>query len=175
MDFVPDSPKPSECFLVKLVLIVSLTSSAFGIALVTTDALGDTYMAKLGWKEDSKSQNMTYFTCASAVGLMIGSLASSSVVKIGRRKAAIFANLVALVGGALQLMMNFYMILAGKIVYGMSAGVLITACALYLSETLPPEKVGSHGFAVNLGVTLGISLVLALGPFVPTGSDIKDS
>ena len=43
---------------------------------------------------------------------------------------------------------------------------MLTSCALYLSETLPADKVGSHGFAVNLGVTLGISVVLNLGMLV---------
>ena len=64
--------------------------------------------------------------------------------------------------------MTLYPLVIGKIIYGISAGIMLTACALYLSETLPDEKVGSHGFAVNFGVTLGITLVLSLGILVPT-------
>lgn len=45
---------------------------------------------------------------------------------------------------------------------------MLTGCALYLGETLPADKVGSHGFAVNLGVTLGISVVLNFGILVST-------
>lgn len=50
---------------------------------------------------------------------------------------------------------------------------MLTGCALYLGETLPENKVGSHGFAVNLGVTLGISVVLNAGILV--SSDDIDS
>ena len=59
------------------------------------------------------------------------------------------------------------MLVAGKVIYGSAAAVMLTGCALFLSETLPSDKVGSHGFAVNLGVTLGISVLLGLGALVP--------
>ena len=68
---------------------------------------------------------------------------------------------------------NFWITFAGKVVYGASAAVMLTGCALYLGETLPADKVGSHGFAVNLGVTLGISVVLNFGILV--SSDDIDS
>ena len=40
---------------------------------------------------------------------------------------------------------------------------MLTGGALYLGETLPEDKLGSHGFAVNLGITLGLSAVLNMG------------
>ena len=63
------------------------------------------------------------------------------------------------------------MLVAGKVIYGSAAAVMLTGCALCLSETLPSDKVGSHGFAVNLGVTLGISVLLGLGALVPEDKD----
>ena len=68
---------------------------------------------------------------------------------------------------------NFWVLFAGKIVYGSSAAVMLTGCALYLAETLPADKVGSHGFAVNLGATLGITAVLNIG--IPVSSDDVNS
>ena len=118
---------------------------------------------RLKWTASEKEDNITWLTCASAIGLMTGSLAASTIVQIGRRKAIILASIVALIGGLMQFIFNFWLIFAGKIVYGASAAVMLTACALYLSETLPEEKVGTHGFAVNFGVTIGISIVLNLG------------
>ena len=67
----------------------------------------------------------------------------------------------------MQFIINFWTLMIGKIIYGASAAVLLTGGALYLSETLPPEKVGSHGFAVNFGITLGISTILNVAIPVP--------
>ena len=46
------SPTPvNNCYLVNLVLIVAITASAFGIALVSTDKLSDTYKMHFNWTE----------------------------------------------------------------------------------------------------------------------------
>ena len=91
--------KVNSCYLVWLVLVVSLTSAAFGIALVSTDELQHNYGLKMGWTSTEREDNVTWLTVSSALGLMIGSLGSSSVVKIGRRRAILIASIVALVGG----------------------------------------------------------------------------
>ena len=104
---------------------------------------------------------------------MIGSLASGRIVKIGRRRAILLASVIALAGALMQFIFNFWLIFFGKIVQGASAGVMLTGGALYLGETLPEEKLGSHGFAVNLGVTMGLSVVLNMG--LAVSSDDPDS
>ena len=71
----------------------------------------------------------------------------------------------------MQLWLNFWMLIFGKIVYGIASGIMITASALYLSETLPADKVSSYGFAVNLGVTLGITIMTCITPAVDQTQD----
>ena len=63
-----------------MVVIVSLASSGFGIALVGTDELSDTYALKFKWTETEQEDNITWLTCASAIGLMVGSLLASTIV-----------------------------------------------------------------------------------------------
>ena len=66
--------------MVNLVIVITLTSYSFGIALVITDALEDTLAAKLKWNDNEKENYITVLTCSSALGLMIGSLLSSKIV-----------------------------------------------------------------------------------------------
>ena len=73
----------------------------------------------------------------------------------------------------MQFFIDFWPLFIGKIVYGAASAIMLTACALYLSETLPQDKLNSYGFAVNLGVTTGISIILLFGAFV--SKDDKDS
>ena len=44
-----DKEQASKYYLAKLVLIVTLTASAFGMALVTTDELADAYAVHDKW------------------------------------------------------------------------------------------------------------------------------
>ena len=170
---MPSDVKVNGCYLVAIVAIVTLAASGFGIALVTVGELNETYALRLDWNETQKEDNETYLTSASAAGLMIGSLLSSSIVKMGRRRAILLGSLIQLVGAAAQFFIHFWVLFAGKVVYGAASAIMLTGSALYLSETLPQDKINSHGFAVNLGVTVGISVVLLLGAFV--SKDDKDS
>lgn len=86
--------KVNELYLVGLVGIVTLTASGFGIALVATGQLADVYKTKLNWTEDEKTENETWMTGASALGLMIGSLLASTIVRMGRRKAILLGSVI---------------------------------------------------------------------------------
>ena len=91
---MPSDVKVNGCYLVAIVAIVTLAASGFGIALVTVGELNETYALRLEWNETQKEDNETYLTSASAAGLMIGSLLSSSIVKIGRRRAILLGSLI---------------------------------------------------------------------------------
>ena len=78
--FTTEDIKVNELYLVAIVGIVTLTATGFGIALVTVGELADTYKIRLGWTDNEKTDNETYLTSASALGLMIGSLISGMVV-----------------------------------------------------------------------------------------------
>lgn len=58
---------------------------------------------------------------------------------------------------------SFWVLVVSKIIYAAMAAVQLTASAIYLSETLPQDKVSSHGFAVNFGICVGITITIAAG------------
>jgi len=58
---------------------------------------------------------------------------------------------------------SFWVLVVSKIIYGAMAAVHLTASAIYLSETLPRDKVASYGFAVNFGICVGITITIAAG------------
>ena len=153
--------------------MVSLTVSSFGIAVVMTNVLSDTFKMKLDWTDTEQEDNITWLTCASALGLMIGSVSSGAIVKIGRRRTIMLGCVIAIVGALMQLIFDFWLILAGKVIYGASAGLMLTAASLFLHETVPEEKMGKYGFAVNLGITMGLSVVLNMG--LAVSNDDPDS
>ena len=62
----------------------------------------------------------------------------------------------------------FWILLIGKIIYGIGTGIAMTGIALYFSETIPASRTGRYGFAINLGIVAGVTLILCLGIFKPS-------
>lgn len=99
-------------------------------------------------------------TSVSAFGLMVGSLLSSTVIKLGRRRCNLMACIFLLIGAVMQLWVNLTVLMLGKLVYAMASAVMVSGGAVYLSEMLPKEKVRTHGFAVNAGINIGKAVIL---------------
>jgi len=62
---------------------------------------------------------------------------------------------------------KFSVILIGKVIYGTATGIAIVAIARYFSETVPASRTGRYGFAINLGIVGGVTIILCLGLFKP--------
>jgi len=71
----------------------------------------------------------------------------------------------------MQIILNFYVILAGKVILGFAGGIMITSAALYLEETVPQEVASKYGFGINVGVTVGISIIEFGGFILPTDEE----
>ena len=141
----------------------------FGMQIVYTDELSIFYNAQIdGYSNAEGSNSPTLFTSLTVVGLMTGSIGSEFVVGKGRRLLIIISALIGLVGGLMQINMGYNTVLAGKIICGFAAGSILTGASIYMSETIPVERRNSYGFCLNLGVTLGISLITFSGFGLPT-------
>ena len=57
------------------------------------------------------------------MGLTVGALTGGKVIIIGRRKTMLLMNVVGIVGVAMTLIENLYMLLFGRVIYGLAIGV----------------------------------------------------
>jgi sugar porter (SP) family MFS transporter len=124
----------------------------FGAVLDTLDADGnhtrtDTYYF---------SQAMVPFTFV--VGCCIGAIFSTwSCDAFGRKRPIIFSGVLFLVGGVLQtIATNLTVFYVGRVMGGISIGILSAAVPLYISETSPTEVRGRMISVQQLMITLGI-------------------
>ena len=99
---------------------------------------------------------------------MIGSLLVNIIIALGRRKTLLISQGVALTGALMFQVPNFWVLLIGKIIYGIGTGMAMTGVALYFSETIPASRTGRYGFAINLGIVVGVTIALSLGFFKPS-------
>lgn len=101
----------------------------------------------------------------------------------GRRTAMISMNLIGIIGCVLSVYPNYFVMIAGRALYCLAAGVLITVVPRIIEETIPSENF-DHGFgqSTNLGIDFVVFVNSALVIFMPklnkaqdNQADLKDS
>ena len=70
-------------------------------------------------------------------GVTAGSFAAGYFVEFGRRKTIIFSFVVILLATFMTLVLNFWMIVIGKLIFSLACGVSLIATNLYINETVP--------------------------------------
>lgn len=63
------------------------------------------------------------------------------------------------IGNCMKLVLNFYSLLFGKLIVGVSAGTLLVVLGKCISDTIPIEVQQYYGVASNSGVCFGIFMV----------------
>ncbi|KAI2655365.1 Solute carrier family 2, facilitated glucose transporter member 3 [Labeo rohita] len=102
------------------------------------------------------------------VGGMIGSLSVGTLVdKLGRRKAMLLSNILALIGGGLMglsaVSTSYELIIVGRLVIGAFCGLCTGLTPMYVGEIAPTALRGAFGTLHQLGVVIGILIAQILG------------
>ena len=108
------------------------------------------------------------------MGLTIGSVGSSFVTDLGRRRAILLSNVViTLMTIPYFFILNFWVLFFTRFIMGVASCVIINATSLYISETVPNEWQSFMGCAINLGIVIGIFIVYLFGLLLPDTDDIQ--
>ncbi|XP_074473991.1 solute carrier family 2 member 11, like isoform X2 [Sebastes fasciatus] len=118
---------------------VMTSPSAFIKELVNTTCLQRYGVSLEQWQVSLIWSSTVSIFC---IGGLLGSLMSSQLLtRFGRKKILLLNNFVAIIGAVLMLLsqtaMSFEMILVGRFLYGINAGVSLPAQVLYLVECAP--------------------------------------
>ncbi|XP_041438115.1 solute carrier family 2, facilitated glucose transporter member 11-like 1 isoform X1 [Xenopus laevis] len=101
----------------------------------------------------------TFIVSVFSIGGLLGSLIVGYLsVRFGRKKTQLFNNVFALLGAALMMLSpvakSFEMIIAGRFLYGVNAGVSLNLHTMYIGECAPKRL---------RGISVTVSLFIALG------------
>ncbi|XP_035040999.1 solute carrier family 2 member 11, like [Hippoglossus stenolepis] len=94
------------------------------------------------------------------IGGLLGSLVAGPLMsKYGRKQCLLFNNFTAISGALLMLFsqkaMSFEMIMAGRFLYGINAGVSLSAHTMYLVECAPKKLRGMVGVTIGTFISFG--------------------
>lgn len=121
--------------------VLMFATSAVGNLLVGCNLAGfnqsaEVVSAQLGWKGDA---NIAIANDCAVLGLMFGSLFAGKIMEIGRKRTAMLANIIGIVGCLPQLILSIYGFAIGKLIMGFGGGLMIVTCSVYIAESLPSK------------------------------------
>jgi len=104
---------------------------------------------------------------SSVLGLAIGSLTAGNVITGGRRKAAIQAEIIAIIAVICTQFMTLPSICLGRFLLGYAAGVLNIVMGKSLDETVPQKYSTMFGCQTNTFICISVFLAMIMGLLLP--------
>ena len=176
---IPSPPKVSMGTLHLLCFTLGMFVMQLGWVLSGNNQTMSVIKAQLGYANDpilggNGDLGTSLITSSSVFGLCVGSIFASNFVKDGRRKSLLRFGFLAIIGTAISLVPNFYLITAGRLIHGISTGVFLTAAPRFIDETVPLHLISKFGPYTNIYGNVGVICVLLLGLGLPDTAKLSD-
>ena len=142
----------------KNIYIVALITGAAGFTFVYDSAnLGGSIKYLKGYFNLTPSE-VGLIVAISLLGNIFGSLFSAYLTdKLGRKSSMIRGTLIGIIGLILTMLsINVYMFALGRVIFGLSVGLVFVAAPMYISEVAPASKRGRAGSMRQLLLALGL-------------------
>jgi len=102
------------------------------------------------------------------MALSLGAIVGGKMLNNGRRTAMILMNIVGIIGSLMSIYPNYFVLIGGRILYGMSAGVLIAAVPRIIEETIPEDKFDlGFGAVTNIAIDVLVMINSVMVMFMP--------
>jgi len=112
---------------------------------------------------------INFMTSFVPLGAGLGALSAGKIAaSIGRRKAMLLIDVIALIGTGLTLITEPHAMVFGRLIQGFCVGANSSLVPLYISEVAPTEIAGTLGTMNQLLITIGVIVAPVLGLHMPT-------
>ena len=166
--YVERKVRPSNWYFLAVAINLGLGCFSVGFALTGNTDVGDILAVRKNWSDDDAERNNKWIATSATIGLSLGSVMSNLITASGRRLAIILMNLLmVLISIPTFFTSNYWVIIFQRFAIGYTSAVIINASSLYISETFPTEIQTKFGTFLNLGICLGILIMLLVGLGLP--------
>ena len=111
-----------------------------GFAVGCTNQLATLFNVKYGWDESQQSFYQSLIGSSVIAGMATGALAGGKIIIIGRRKTIIIMNMIGIFGVAMTMVQELWMLLLGRIIYGLAIGICAVGLPRYVEEYIPLNR-----------------------------------
>lgn len=100
-------------------------------------------------------------------GICVGAASGGRLVSYGRRRLLIIAAVIGIPGVALTLYLNLYALLAGRVIFGLSCGLMTVAGPRMVEEYVPPHLYSTLAPIFTIAGPFGAFICLLGGLLLP--------
>ena len=133
----------------------------------------DVFQARFGWNDDETVVNNTIISSAGVVGLTIGSFLGGSLIANGRRKTAIIAQSIAIIGSLITMIATVPFLTIGRVLCGTSAGIANVVFGKMITENMPEKTAAKYAMMHNAAICIGFLAAFPLGAILPDPDDYE--
>ena len=131
------------------------------------------FEAKFGWTTDETILYNTIISSSAIVGLAIGSFLGGPMIKTGRRKSAIIANILGIVSSLITMIGTTPFLTFGRLLLGVAAGIYNVIFGKMIIENMPEKLAQKLALSHNGSICSGFVLAFGLGSILPDSEDIE--
>ena len=141
-------------------------------ALTGNSNTTNVFKIKYDWDDDETKLMNTIISSSAVIGIAIGSFTGGSLIKLGRRKAALISHLLATIGAVISMFDGWVFNLAiGRFILGIAAGMYNVTFGKILTENLPASCLTKFSMSHNAMICIGYVFVFGLGLILPDPDD----
>ena len=146
---------------------LSLSAWQFSWAIAGNAQTTPVFEAKFGWTEDETILYNTIISSSGVVGLTIGSFMGGRLLSLGRRKAMIVAQLIAITGSLVSMIGVTWALTLGRIFVGISSGISNPVFGRFVVENMPGELAAKLSMFQGISICSGLFVCFLLGGILP--------
>ena len=105
------------------------------------------------------------------IGGGIGALTTGPLISIGRRRAGMLTQLIAITGGCICMIERPDCFAVGRLLLGITAGHTNGVMVISIAETVPHNVIWQFGILINFYIVLGCTFCSGLAQILPTEQD----
>lgn len=114
----------NKVYLCMFIFILNIPGFSLGYATCYSDQVEYIFDAKFGNDNTEKKNHASSLIGGSnTLGMTLGAVSGGLIMKIGRRNTLILSCILGIIGCGVTYVENFNVILAGRFIYGFSAGI----------------------------------------------------
>jgi predicted MFS family arabinose efflux permease len=99
--------------------------------------------------------------------MTFGSFGGGILMNNGRRKTIMLSLYIGLLGNIVTIYLNFYMLLIGRFMFGVSTGIFSSTIIRFINETVPFHVADSLSVGYVFISTTGSIIAFSLGSVLP--------
>lgn len=124
-------------FLLFLLLTLSCGGFQMGHVIACMNQLSSTFSAKFPQYAAHPTLFSSLIGSSGIFGTTLGALSGGRIIKMGRKKTFIMANLIGFLGLSIQMIEKIPAILIGRLIYGVGCGLMSIVGPRFVEETVP--------------------------------------